>query len=342
MQSRDELIRAFDKLGVFLQCEIEKDQSDWFDDISRRVFIKNGWFDPRETKTALTYWAGALDSKNLKAWLSDSEFSISPMKVGLILAGNIPMVGFHDVLTTILCGHRALLKCSSNDNVLIPELLHIASRFCDGFNDSFEIIDRLKDYDAAIATGSNNSKRYFNSYFSHVPNIIRGNKTGIAVMNGTESKKDLNGLMKDCFTYFGLGCRNITKLYLPKDYELNEIFEASVPFSYLMNNNKYANNYTYHKALMMMEKQPVLENELILMIPNPSLFSPVSVLNYEYYNNEDELTEMIEQNLDKIQCVVGHNNRDFGTAQLPSLDDYADGVDTLKFLSNLHSERLPN
>lgn len=342
MNSRVELIGAFHALGNLLRKELGTTHSIWVEDLTRKAFEQNGWFEPRETITALRYWSEFLQQEKLGAWLEEFKFTESQARVGLILAGNIPMVGFHDVLTTILSGHKAIIKLSSNDMLLIPELLKIASRKLPNLSNSYELIDRLKGFDAAIATGNNNSTRYFNSYFSHVPNIIRGNKTGVAILNGDESKEELNGLMKDCFTYFGLGCRNITKLFLPEDYDLNKIFEASIPFAYLMNNSKYGNNYSYHKALMMLEKKPVLENELILMITNPSLYSPVSVLNYENYENEDELGKMIEQNLESIQCVVGHNNRAFGTAQLPMLDDYADGVNTLKFLSNLQSERLLN
>ena len=342
MNSRVEIISAFHALGQYISTELNSEDSAWIEGLTRQAFVKNGWFEPRETKTVLNYWSQFLSSDKLNEWLSNSPFAKEPSRVGLILAGNIPMVGFHDVITTILSGHIAVIKLSSNDDVLIPELLKIASGYYPNLDGAYQVVERLKDFDAAIATGSNNSTRYFESYFSHVPNVIRGNKTGVAILNGQESKDELEGLMKDCFTYFGLGCRNVTKLFLPQGYDLNKIFEASVPFSYLMNNSKYTNNYTYHKALMMLERKAVLENELILMIENPSLFSPVSVLNYEYYKNEDELTKMIEQNLDRIQCVVGLNNRAFSTAQIPNLDDYADGVNTLSFLSNLRSDGLPN
>ncbi len=342
MLSKEEIIHCLDHLGRFLTEQLTQEDSTWVDQITRAAYLQNGWFEKREVIYSLEYWSKALNSEDLSQWVFDVAFPDSPKKVGLILAGNIPMVGFHDVISTILSGNIAMIKCSSSDSIVIPELLNQLSILNPEIAGSFEFVDRLKGFDAAIATGSNNSTRYFESYFSHVPNIIRGNRTSIAVLNGKESEDELHGLMKDCFTYFGLGCRNVTKLYLPDNYELNEIFKASIPFAYLAENNKYVNNYIYHKALMMMEKKAVLENELILMIENPSLFSPVSVLNYEYYKNEEDLNLKIEQNLDQIQCVVGGNNRLLGTAQSPKLNDYADGVNTLSFLSKLGGLKLSN
>ena len=200
----------------------------------------------------------------------------------------------------------------------------------------------MKNYDAILATGSNNSARHFNDYFGSVPNIIRKNRTGIAILNGDETDEELNGLMLDCLKYFGLGCRSVTKLYLPKGYDINKIFTASLPFAYLMDNKKYMNNYIYHKAVMVMEKKHVLENELILLLEEPSLFSPVSVLYYQFYETTAELNQIIELNLDEIQCVLGHKNRPFGSGQSPALSDYADGANTLEFLRKLTLGQLSN
>lgn len=335
MQKRETIIQAFDELGCFLREELSAD-SEWLKTLCHQAYINNGWFEEREVKTALDYWSHVLNQNTIETWVTDYAYTKSSKKVGLILAGNIPMVGFHDILATILSGHHALIKLSSSDNVIIPTLIDKLKEYCPGISEHLTLADRLKGHEAAIATGSNNSTRYFKSYFEHLPNVIRGNKTGIAILTGEETGEDLNGLMRDYFTYFGLGCRNVTKLYLPVDFDLNKIFEASTAFPYLMDNKKYANNYTYHKALMMLERRDVLDNDLILLTPNPSLYSPVSVLNYEYYKSEDELNKSIEQNLNQIQCVVGLNHRKLGSAQSPKLDDYADGVNTLDFLSNLH------
>jgi hypothetical protein len=346
MLNLDARIRAFDSLGNILKNYLNAPnalENEWLYGAVSLSFSKNGWFTEREVHFALAQWAELLNEGAIKNWIDDDFESTQPAKVGLVLAGNIPLVGFHDVLSTILAGHIALIKCSSSDDVLIPTLLFKTRELEPGLSEHFEILSgKLSEHEAIIATGSNNSARYFHAYFGNIPHIIRQNRTSVAVLDGSETKEELNGLMLDCFGYFGLGCRSITKLYLPKNFDVNRIFEASVAFSHLMDNKKYINNYTYHKALMMMERQPVLDNELVLLLESTSLFSPVSVLNYEFYDNEAELGEMIESNLDQIQCVVGHKNLPFGSLQCPSLSDYADGVNTLDFLKKLTFDKLPN
>ncbi|GAB5539171.1 MAG: acyl-CoA reductase [Salibacteraceae bacterium] len=344
MLNLNQRVTAFSNLGDFLRSELANPDSNWIAEQQTRAKLNNGWFEPRETRFAMEYWANQLTKANLNRWVeTESAHNIDrPIPVGLILAGNIPMVGFHDVLSTIILGNNAIIKLSRNDDVLIPALIQKLTELDSAVSEHFEIVEKLVGHEAVIATGSNNSTRYFEQYFGSVPNIIRGNRTGVALLNGEETEEDLHGLMKDCFQYFGLGCRNVTKLYLPNGYDLNRIFKASLPFAYLMDNKKYNNNYTYHKALMMMERKNVLENELILMIEEPSLFSPVSVLNYEYYNSTTDLNHKMEKNLDDIQCIIGRNHRTFGTAQAPALNDYADGVNTLEFLSKLHKKQLTN
>lgn len=340
-------VDAFGLLGEFLKTELAKDKlntSEFIRQVCQSALVRNGWFEPRESKTMLEYWSQQLTTEHLNEWIADYPFDESSSKtVGLVLAGNIPMVGFHDVLATIVSGNKALIKCSNSDDVLIPTLLKELTRISPAMGETFEIAERfIKNYDAILATGSNNSARYFNEYFSTVPNVIRSNRTGVAILDGSETEEELNGLMRDCLQYFGLGCRSVTKLYLPVGYDLNKIFSASLPFAYLMDNKKYMNNYTYHKALMMMEKKNVLENELILMLEEPSLFSPVSVLYYQFYETIANLNDLIELNLDQIQCVIGHKNRPFGSGQAPELVDYADGANTLEFLSKLTLGQLSN
>lgn len=340
-------IEAFESLGNAIRHYLEQpdsSESEWLKTAVSQAYLKNGWFTTSEVKHALSYWADQLQSANLEAWAAD--YKLEPddlLNVGLILAGNIPMVGFHDVLSTIISGHHAQIKCSSSDDVLIPALLKGLVELQPDMQRTFTLQPiKLNGFDAVLATGSNNSARYFEAYFGKVPHVIRKNRTGIAVLNGNESSEDLNGLMEDVFRYYGLGCRNITKLYLPRGYDVHKIFAASVPFAYLMDNKKYVNNYTYHKALMIMERAPVLENEVLLMVERNTLFSPVSVLNYEFYEDEDKLNHEITGHLDDIQCVVGALNRPFGSAQKPALTDYADGANTLDFLSNLRLKKLPN
>ncbi|MEZ4721196.1 MAG: acyl-CoA reductase [Flavobacteriales bacterium] len=340
-------IQAFHNLGNAIGEYIdspESEHSSWLRNAVHLAGAKNGWFTEREVHHALKYWSNTLKTSSLQEFVNDYTVTDSvTYSVGLIMAGNIPMVGFHDVLCVLLSGNSVVIKCSTSDDVLIPALLHKLTEIEPDLQSTIKIsTGKLEGYDAVIATGSNNTARHFEYYFSRVPHIIRKNRTGIAVLNGDETMEELEGLMEDCFRYYGLGCRNVTKLYLPANYDLNRIFEASLPFSYLMDNKKYANNHTYYKALMMLERKPFLENDLIVLHESESLYSPVSILNYEIYQDQDHLTQVIESQLDQLQCVVGHKNRPFGTAQRPELNDFADGVNTLYFLSNLAAQRLPN
>ncbi|HAQ69532.1 acyl-CoA reductase [Salibacteraceae bacterium] len=340
MISQKSLTSSFAALGEHIQSYLSHPEDDDFATLKSTVsnaFHKNGWFTQDEVEFALNYWAEELKEENLKLWLSAYNFDqIKSKEVGLILAGNIPMVGFHDVLSTILCGHKAILKCSSSDELLIPYFLDLMSNRTVGFSEHYRIEKGLlKNFDAVIATGSNNSARHFEHYFKEIPSIIRKNRTAISVLTGEESDDELYGLMKDAFQYYGLGCRNVTKIYLPRSFDLDRIFKASMPFAYLSSNKKYFNNVTYHKTLLMMQQKPVLENDLILLVEESSLFSPVGMLHYEFYDDINELNQQIERQLDDIQCVVGRKNIPFGTAQKPSLADYADGVDTMKFLVTL-------
>lgn len=340
MLSPDQRLDVFVTLGSHIGAYLEKREHSDFPELEQAIemaFHRNGWFTRREVEYALAYWAGALTRPRLEQWLDQYALGNNkPRRVGLVLAGNIPMVGFHDVLCTMLAGHTALIKCASGDDVLIPALLARASQINAGIRAHFALLTgKMSGIEAVIATGSNNSARYFEAYFGKYPHIIRKNRTGIAVLSGKEGDDEMEALMADSFRYYGLGCRNVTKLFLPAGFDLNKIFRASLSFAHLMENKKYANNYAYHKALLIMEKRNVLDNDLMLLAESASLFSPVSVLNYEYYVSTDELNNKIEAGLDQIQCVVGAGNRPFGTAQQPALDDYADGVDTMLFLSNL-------
>ncbi|NQV51654.1 MAG: acyl-CoA reductase [Flavobacteriales bacterium] len=300
-------------------------------------FHKNGWFTEPEVKRSLHYWSEALTQEKLTAWLDLYDIKgNSSLDVGLILAGNIPLVGFHDIVCTLLSGHRAIIKPSSSDHVLIEWLMELMVETTPNSKDWFEIrTERMKSFDAVIATGSNNSARYFEQYFGNVPHIIRKNRTSVAVLDGNESEKEMQGLIEDILSYYGLGCRNVTKVFVPSDYALNKIFAASLPFAHAMSNNKYANNYAYHRTLMMMEQKDVLENDVLLITPSQSLFSPVSVLHYEHYDNPKELSVKLEAQAGDIQCIVSRDQTPFGKAQRPDLQDYADGVDTMSFLRNL-------
>jgi hypothetical protein len=340
MTDRSQRIKALTRLGDWLKSVLNDTSHadrEALDQVIQLAFHKNGWFTQSEVLHALHYWSEHLQSDTLEDWTKDYPPNpAEPKRVMLILAGNIPLVGMHDVVSTFISGHTALVKCSSSDAVLMPFLIKQLKTLHPDTSEALQIIDGIqKDFDAVMATGSNNSSRHFDSYFGHVPNIIRRNRTGIAILDGSETKAELINLMKDAFTYFGLGCRNVTKLYLPEGFDLDRIFEASMSVQHLIDNNKYVNNYTYHKAVMMLERQSFLENDLIVLRESSELFSPVSILHYEYYKNIADLNAHIEGNLDHIQCVLGKKHTPFGQAQLPGLKDYADGVDTLDFLVNL-------
>jgi len=264
----------------------------------------------------------------------------SKRSVGIIMAGNIPLVGFHDLVAVILSGNRALVKLSSEDKVLIPKLLEVLVEIDAAFNDYFKLILRLENPDAVIATGSNNSARYFEHYFGKYPHIIRKNRTSISVIDGTETEEELCGLAEDIMLYFGLGCRNVSKVYIPMEYDLDHIFKALFPYREYGNHNKFANNYDYNKAIYLLNSEPLLENGFMLLREAKELNSPVGVLLYERYENMDNIKTLTEERKEELQCVVSKNNIfsntvPFGQAQRPELWDYADGVDTLAFLSQL-------
>lgn len=315
----------------------DKEYSD-FQNLINYLPNYNGWFTPAEVRKALLAWGNLLVLENLQKWINSySPKDVNSEKVvAIIMAGNIPLVGFHDFLSVYLFGLKAKIKLSSDDNKLLPFILELLSNFDDSIKENFEFVNRkLEDFDAVIATGSNNTARYFHEYFGKYPNIIRKNRTSIAILSGDEKPEELSKLAEDVFTYYGLGCRNVTKLYLPQGYDLNKLFAAFYPFQDVSINNKYANNYDYHKALFLMEGFDLLENGFLLMKEDESLYSPIGTLYYEYYSDRLQLEEKIDAMEDKLQCVVSSIHIPFGKAQSPELWDYADNVDTVRFLLGL-------
>ncbi len=303
--------------------------------------VQNGWFTEEHIRLSLEAWGKSLSLSNLQQWTSNYSITDNdPKPVGIIMAGNIPLVGFHDLIAVILSGNKALVKLSSEDKVLIPILLDILVAIDQAFNQYFELIVKLENAAAVIATGSNNSARYFEHYFGKYPNIIRKNRTSIAVLDGTESEEQLAGLANDIMLYFGLGCRNVSKVYVPNDYDLNHLFKALYPFKEYGNHNKFANNYDYNKAIYLLNSEPLLENGFLLMREAKELNSPVGVLLYERYENLSAVNQVINEHRDALQCVVANPTIQesavpFGKAQQPELWDYADGVDTMHFLTGL-------
>ena len=301
----------------------------------------NGWFTAENVCFSLTSWANALTDENLTKWLSNYTFSSTESKnIGLILAGNIPLVGFHDLVSVLVSGHNAVVKLSSNDQQLIKLLVNYLYSLDTRFEEKITFIDgKLENFDAVIATGSNNTARYFEYYFSSKPNIIRKNRNSVAVLTGNESKEDLINLGEDIFRYFGLGCRNVSKLFIPKDYDFKLFFEAIYTYGDIIYYEKYANNYDYNKAVFLMSNFKLLDNEFLTLKEDTSYSSPISSIFYEKYNDLETVLNRLEKDKDQIQCIVSNqlesHHIPFGKTQKPELWDYADNVDTLSFLGNL-------
>lgn len=302
----------------------------------------NGWFDKENVLFALSQWAGLLTINNLEKWLSSYQLPIIlPKTIGVIMAGNIPLVGFHDFLCVLISGHKVLVKQSSNDNQLLP---YIAS-YLVSINPEFKnyisfTTDKLSDFDAIIATGSNNTARYFEHYFGNVPNVIRKNRNSVAILTGTETTEQLTALGKDIFRYYGLGCRSVSKLFIPENYDFDLFFKALYGYNEIMNSAKYANNYDYNKAVYLMSNYKLLENGFLMLKEDISYSSPIATLFYETYFSKDELYKRLNTDKKMIQCVVGndasYNNVNFGETQLPQLSDYADGKDIINFLIKIN------
>jgi hypothetical protein len=294
----------------------------------------NGWFTPDNVSLALNNWSNALDEDNLKAWVSEYDLSNVEMQtVAIICAGNIPMVGFHDILCVLISGHKAMIKLSSDDARLIPLALYLIMKWQPAMKEQIQWAEgKLEKFDRIIATGSDNTSRYFHAYFDKYPNIIRQTRTSVAILNGTESAEELHALGRDIFDYFGLGCRNVCKVYFPEGYDINTLIAALLPFQEMAKHNKYANNYDYNKAVWLLNREDLLENGFMLFKQDKGIIAPTGSLFYEYYREKNELLSELAQLQDRIQCIVGHGHIPFGQAQCPSLRDYADNIDVMRFL----------
>lgn len=301
----------------------------------------NGWFTPDNIYFALQSWSKALTDKNLSEWTKKYNFSnVKPKNIGLVLAGNIPLVGFHDLLSVLITGHNAIVKLSSNDQQLVKLIVDYLIALDERFSTKVNFIEgKLENFDAVIATGSNNTARYFEYYFKDKPNIIRKNRNSVAILTGNETKEDLIALSEDIFRYFGLGCRNVSKIFIPKNYDFKLFFEAIYTKGDVIHYEKYANNYDYNKAVFLMSKFELLDNEFLLLKEDEGYASPIGTLFYECYDSLNDLQNRLKNDNEKIQCIVSKNleanHIPFGKTQQPELWDYADGVDTLTFLTSL-------
>lgn len=298
---------------------------------------KNPWFVPEFIEMAARNLNSEfLEKDKLNNWVKKynvPNVNRTPVTVGIVMAGNIPMVGFHDLLCIFITGHISKIKLSSKDDVLIKHLVSWLVELAPEVSSLISIAENLKSCDAYIATGSNNSGRYFDYYFGKYPHIIRRNRTSVAVLDETESEEELEKLADDIQTYFGLGCRNVTKLYVPEQYNFTPLLTALNKYEHYEDFHKYKHNYDYQLALLMMGNKLYMTNGTVLLSKNESLFTAVSQVNYEFYHNLEEL-ELLKTNPD-VQCIIGHHATPFGVAQRPTLFDYPDGVDTIKFALSL-------
>ena len=328
-------IQAFTKLGEYLKNDFTSEKEDQISSAK----VKNAWFTEESIKGTINAWVEQLNDEMLTAWINPYKLKEveSPKIVLIIMAGNIPLVGFHDFLAVLISGHKVVVKLSSNDNVLTPLIIEKLIEIAPDFSSRIEFIKDIKDkkFEAVIATGSDRSSKYFEYYFKDAKRIIRKNRRSVAILDGTETKRELEGLANDVFAYFGLGCRNVSKVFLPKGFVLDNLFKAFYPYSDVVNHKKYGNNYDYNKAIFLMGSNDLIENGFLLMKEDKSLLSPVAMLYYEFYNDMNTVEQFVEKNAEQLQCVVSKKDIPFGNTQKPNLWDYADRVDTVEFLRDL-------
>lgn len=344
-------IEAFVNLGFQLSNQVQNSslENQTLTEIVQTSQFQNPWFTPKNVEQALQANLALLNADDLRKWIEpySAYFEKDTDKtVGLILAGNIPMVGFHDVLSCLIAGFNVKIKPSSDDKVLIPYLLRKLIEIEPAFASKIDLVDRLSNFDLVIATGSNNSSRYFEYYFKKTPHIIRKNRNSVALITGQESKSDLEKLGSDLFDYFGLGCRNVSKIFFPKGYDYSVFFEAIESFSPITNHYKYNNNYEYNKAIYLVNGDKHLDNGFLLLKEDASFASPLGVVFFEEYDQIDVIESYLKENKESIQCLVCEETMQnsasmkdldipligFGKSQLPGLTDYADGVNILDFL----------
>lgn len=324
----DAFIRLSHKISNLSEAEISS--------LCANAKLKNGWFTEESVKNALNGITHMLEKEKLKRWAGDYPTNpLIPNIVGVIMAGNIPLVGFHDVLCVLFSGNFAALKPSSSDLFLTQKIIEWIVEIEPRFKKNIEIRQKLTGIEALIATGSDNTARYFEYYFRDVPKVIRKNRTSVALLTGKETDEEKVNLGKDIFSYFGLGCRNVSKIYTPRGYDIRELLSHFENYSDIIHHHKYANNYDYYKAIYLVNKTPHLDTGFLLVTNSDELVSPISNLYHQEYEDVETLTTLLTTQNEKIQCVVGHDFLPFGTTQRPELWDYADNVDTMKFLTEL-------
>lgn len=345
---REEIKQAFIQLGkVFesigdskpwpgLAIGATQEEYEHFEQVVKRQQVLNGWFTEANVRKSLKALSSNLTSLKLDTWLFNYSFSEQPKKVAIIMAGNIPLVGFQDFLCVLLSGNSAVCKMSSDDKTLLPVVVKLLTNFHPSLSDRILLTEnRIGEVDAVIATGSDNSVKFFEQYFGKYPHIFRKNRTSVAVIDGTETAKDFEQLGHDIFDYFGLGCRNVSHLLVPKGYDFKPFFEGIVHHGDVINHFKYGNNYDYNRTVYLMNLHPMLDNNFVLLYEHEELFSPLAMIYYHTYESATEIEDYLLKYEESIQAVVGKNYIPFGAAQCPALDDYADGIDVMEWLGKI-------
>jgi len=350
-------IEAFESLGQFLEQfktsetsqtnhPLNKQFYTEFNNLIENAYLENAWFTPAHVRNSIQGICSFLDIDKLKEWTNQYPISeeSTNKRIAVIMAGNIPMVGFHDMLSVLISGHQFIGKLSSKDNRLLDFITRILTEINSDFKTliSFksERLNGNQDFDAIIATGSNNSARYFEAYFSKYPHIIRRNRNSVALISGHETEEELYNLGQDVFLYFGLGCRNVSKLYIPENYDITKILDAWQEYATSVDHNKYANNHDYQRSLYLMNAIKHYDNGFLLMKEDVAFSSPIAVLHYEHYKSMEQVHSHLKENSESIQCIVGQKEEGcipFGKAQEPELNDYADNIDTMAFLCQLNA-----
>lgn len=326
---KDFIIKAYTHLGNYLGNY----KNNSLNDLLPRAKAENVWFDEENVSQALTQWQKMLSQDQVSQWINNYELvTISPKSIGIIMAGNIPLVGLHDMLCVWATGHRAIVKLSSDDTVLMQHILNEMVAYNPYFEANTEVVQRLNAADAIIATGSNNTNRYFEHYFGQKPHIFRKNRHSVAVIKGHETKEDFINLGHDIFQYYGLGCRSISQLLVPETYDFIPMLDAFNTFDYLQHNYKYFNNYEYYKAIYLINRDKHLDTGFLLIRENDSMAAPVGTIYFKTYKNDIEIDAYLKTNEADIQCIAGMNYTAFGQSQKPSIQDYADNIDTMEWL----------
>ncbi len=337
----NERIGALVKLGESINTG-----SDEYIKVRENAYLHNKWFTEENTdKAIIAIKSEFLDKEKIENWISHYNIPDNPASknTGIIMAGNIPLVGFHDLMTVFISGHKALVKLSGKDTILMEYVINLLYHIDPEIKNRIKIAERLNDIDAIIATGSNNSYRYFDYYFGKYPHIIRKNRNGVAVLTGEENDKDLDKLTNDILDYFGLGCRNISKIYVPENYDFSPLMKSLDKHQYLKEHNKYMNNYDYNLAISLINKDKIYQNDIIFLKEDISYLSRIASVHFEEYNNKEEVITRLNNDNELIQVVASKNGNEmnferevpFGMTQSPTLSEYADGVDTLEFLLSL-------